>query len=128
AKRSEMKRHKAFRAALAVSIEERRALHPDLTDDDVLKALHIVAGELQSRITRRRQMEQRARDTRWWDEFESRPRPTESEEARAQRLEKIAQRHEEARRRAEILAADAVRAEATMKARRALGAKIVKLG
>jgi len=48
-----MKRHKQFRTALSVSIQERREQYPDMTDSDVEKAIKaIVTGVERARIKR----------------------------------------------------------------------------
>jgi hypothetical protein len=104
-----MKHHKQFRAALRVSIEERRALYSDMDDMDVVKALHIVAGEMQSRATRQRQAQERAESNRIYEEIFSK-RPTQKpREATAEERQRDAERQRNSERRlAEI---DARRAE-----------------
>jgi hypothetical protein len=97
-----MKRHKIFRTALFVSVQERRELYPEMTDSDVVAALNNIVGQLRANITRQKQ----AADRRSWGEILARPLPTPAEaererEARRQRLEAEArQRAAEAQRHA----------------------------
>jgi hypothetical protein len=69
-----MKRHKPFRTALSVSLQERRDLFPELTDGDVVTALNNIAGQIQANITRQRRKAKEAADRRMWDEILARPR------------------------------------------------------
>jgi hypothetical protein len=87
-----MKRHKPFRTALLVSVQERRELFPELTDKDVVTALRNVAGQLQATITRQYKAKDKAQWDKWFDEM--RLRPKEYSEADVQR------RQAEARQRA----------------------------
>src|SRR5262249_51529621 len=105
-----MKRHKLFRTALLVSVQERREQFSELTDGDVATALRIIAGQLRAHITRQRKALKKAQLDKWFDEMRLRPKEH-SEAARQRREAEAQQRAAAAQRTAEQREQQKMRAE-----------------
>jgi integrase len=83
-----MKHHKLFRAALLVSIQERRELFPELTDDDVRRALKTIIDEI-AKAVRERELKRRY-DAIDLDSLKLRPRqPIDEAAIRARTAESL---------------------------------------
>ena len=60
-----MKKHREFRRALLVSIQERQAQYPEMVDIDLEKALRTIADRSATERYRRRQAERLAEFRAW---------------------------------------------------------------
>jgi hypothetical protein len=60
-----MKKHREFRRALLVSIQERQAQYPEMADIDLEKALRTIADRSATERYRRRQAERLAEFRAW---------------------------------------------------------------
>jgi hypothetical protein len=126
-----MKRHKQFRMAISVSIQERRDLFPELTDSDVVKALKITAEEMAKAAWDRKRQEdlERFRQTelqrRWRTPQDIAAELQHSEEARRIRKQAEAEQRAAAAQR---WAAEAAERERRIQEQQKLREEIVRTG
>jgi hypothetical protein len=118
-----MKRHKRFRTAISVSVQERKELFLEMTDDDIVKALKILAGELLEDGAKRKRAESPARMDDALAKYQAQPH-SHKLATKAEWLQREAQRREQLRR----LQEEGAKRAAEREAQRELSRRMIDIG